>query len=142
MVTSSEFNDTGEAWFVESSSPWSVEETVQRVLDQIGTRGLKCFALVDHGAEARSVGLEMPDTKVVIFGGAVYGTPVMVSHPHAALDLPLRILIWQDDTTVKVGHTATWEFGRRFGIDTTELTDLAGIQTIVQFALATEVRGE
>jgi uncharacterized protein (DUF302 family) len=81
---------------VTKRSPFSVGETVERLARLVDDRGLTLFAVVDHSGEAAKVGLEMNDTKLVIFGSPVAGTPVMVASPLAALDLPLKLLIWAD----------------------------------------------
>jgi uncharacterized protein (DUF302 family) len=57
---------------------------------------LTLFAVIDHSGEAKRVGLTMPDTKLVIFGSPMAGTPVMVAVPLAAIDLPLKLLVWED----------------------------------------------
>jgi uncharacterized protein (DUF302 family) len=75
-------------------SPFSVEETVMRLTRLIDEKGLVLFAVVDHSGEAAKVGLEMPATKLVLFGSPAAGTPVMVASPLAALDLPLKVLVW------------------------------------------------
>ena len=78
-------------------SPWSVAETIERLESTIAAKGLKLFAVIDHSGEAEAHGLELRDTKVVIFGSPEAGTPVMQAHPLAALDLPLKVLVWDDE---------------------------------------------
>lgn len=58
--------------------------------------GIKLFSLIDHSGEAEKVGLQMPPTKLLIFGNPKAGTPVMLSAPSIALDLPLKLLVWKD----------------------------------------------
>jgi uncharacterized protein (DUF302 family) len=60
------------------------------------SRGAKLFTIVDHSGEAASVGLKMPNTKLLIFGNPKAGTPLMLAAPSSAIDLPLKILIWED----------------------------------------------
>ena len=79
---------------VARTSPHSVSVTVAHLLAFVATKGLKLFAVIDHRGEAASVGLELRETKVVIFGNPSAGTPVMEAAPLAALDLPLRVLVW------------------------------------------------
>jgi uncharacterized protein (DUF302 family) len=55
------------------------------------------FGLIDHGAEAAKVGLKMRPTKLLIFGNPKSGTPLMVAAPSIAIDLPLKLLVWEDD---------------------------------------------
>jgi uncharacterized protein (DUF302 family) len=59
-------------------------------------KGVTVFAVVDHSGEAAKVGLEMPSTKLLIFGNPKAGTPLMLAAPSCAIDLPLKILIWAD----------------------------------------------
>ena len=75
-------------------SPRSVPETVARLVTMVEARGMKVFAVIDHNGEAARVGLELRDTKVVVFGSPQAGTPVMAAAPLAALDLPLKVLVW------------------------------------------------
>ena len=63
----------------------------------LGAKGVNLFAVIDHSGEAQAVGLELRDTKVVIFGAPKAGTPVMQAAPLAALDLPLKVLVWVDE---------------------------------------------
>jgi uncharacterized protein (DUF302 family) len=77
-------------------SPFSVDKTVERLARLVDDKGLILFAVVDHSGEAAKVGLGMADTKLVIFGSPVAGTPIMVAAPLAALDLPLKVLVRAD----------------------------------------------
>jgi uncharacterized protein (DUF302 family) len=80
----------------------SVEEAVARFVEIISTRALKLFAIIDQSQEARSVGQDLPDTVMVIFGDPRVGTQVVAAAPLAALDLPLKVLVWSDDEQTKV----------------------------------------
>jgi uncharacterized protein (DUF302 family) len=82
---------------VHRRSPLSVAETVDRLSAAIAAAGARVFTVIDHSGEAERAGLSMRETKVVIFGSPVAGTPVMVASPLAALDLPLKVLVWADD---------------------------------------------
>jgi uncharacterized protein (DUF302 family) len=73
----------------------SVDETVARVRALLEQRQITLFTVVDHSGEAAKVGLAMPPTKLLIFGSPKGGTPVMLAAPSAAIDLPLKLLIWQ-----------------------------------------------
>jgi uncharacterized protein (DUF302 family) len=75
----------------------SVAETVERLRQLLDEKGLVLFSVIDHSGGARGAGLEMKDTKLVIFGSPAAGTPVMVAVPIAGLDLPLKLLVWEDD---------------------------------------------
>ena len=75
----------------------SIEETVEKLKSLLAVKGVKLFALIDHSGEAEKAGMTMPPTKLLIFGSPKAGTPVMLAAPSIALDLPLKILVWQDD---------------------------------------------
>lgn len=86
-------NDRG---IVDVPSQRSVDETVVGVRAFLEAKGITLFALVDHSGEAAKAGMEMPPTKLLIFGSPKAGTPVMLAAPSIAIDLPLKILVWQD----------------------------------------------
>ena len=74
----------------------SVEETVEKLKGILQAKGVTLFALVDHSGEAEKVGMKMRPTKLLIFGSPKAGTPVMLAAPSSAIDLPLKILVWED----------------------------------------------
>jgi uncharacterized protein (DUF302 family) len=74
----------------------SVDDTVRRLQQLLEAKGVKVFAIVDHSGEAERAGLGMPNTKLVIFGNPKAGTPLMLAAPSIAIDLPLKILVWED----------------------------------------------
>ena len=74
------------------ASPYTVTETLNRLHALLSGKGIKIFARIDQAAEARAVGLSMPETQLLIFGNPKGGTPVMVEAPLSALDLPLKAL--------------------------------------------------
>ena len=82
---------------VNMPSPLSVLDTAERLATLIGAAGATLFGVIDQSAEAEQAGLSLRETRLVIFGNPAAGTPVMVASPLAALDLPLKILVWQDD---------------------------------------------
>ena len=122
--------------FVIKLSPRSVAETIERLSAIIVDKGLKQFALIDHGGEARANGLELRETKVVIFGSPLAGTPVMAALPLAALDLPLKVLVFDDGGQTKVCYTAPGELARRYGLSEELSARLAGIGPITDAAIA------
>ena len=79
-------------------SRYSVDDSVSRLESLLKEKGIKLFALIDHSGEAAAAGLTMPPTKVLIFGNPKAGTPLMLSAPSLALDLPLRILVAENPT--------------------------------------------
>jgi uncharacterized protein (DUF302 family) len=74
----------------------SVDETVNNLKAILEAKGVTLFAVIDHSGEAAKVGLTMPPTKLLIFGSPKAGTPLMLAAPSIAIDLPLKILVWQD----------------------------------------------
>jgi uncharacterized protein (DUF302 family) len=74
----------------------SVDETVARIKAALDAKAVTLFAVIDHSGEAEKAGLHMPDTKLLIFGNPTAGTPLMLSSPSSAIDLPLKILVAED----------------------------------------------
>jgi len=85
-------------------SQYGVAETQQRLVDAIEAKGMSVMAQVDHRANAHSVGLDMRPTRLVIFGNPQGGTQLMKCAPTVAIDLPMKMLIWQEGDTVKIGY--------------------------------------
>jgi uncharacterized protein (DUF302 family) len=81
---------------VTQPSSHSVDETVERIRSTLAAKGVKIFAVVDHSGEAEQAGLHMPPTRLLIFGNPTAGTPLMLSAPSTAIDLPLKILVAED----------------------------------------------
>jgi uncharacterized protein (DUF302 family) len=81
---------------VDHPAKLSVDEIVSRVQEILRAKGITLFALIDHSGEAAKVGLTMPPTKLLIFGNPKGGTPLMLASPRTAIDLPLKLLIWED----------------------------------------------
>ena len=105
---------TDDAGIVTKISPRSVADTVTRFTDILGAKGLKVFAVIDQTAAAREAGLGLRDTTLVIFGSPAAGTPVMVAAPLAALDLPLKVLVWDDAGQTKVTYVSPAELAARY----------------------------
>jgi uncharacterized protein (DUF302 family) len=74
----------------------SVDDTVAKLETMLAEKQVKVFAVIDHSGEAKRAGLEMHPTKVLIFGNPKGGTPLMVAAPSTAIDLPLKLLVWED----------------------------------------------
>jgi uncharacterized protein (DUF302 family) len=81
---------------VSVSSSHTVDETVVKLVNILREKQVKLFVVIDHSGEAQQVGLKMRPTKVVIFGNPKAGTPLMLAAPSTAIDLPLKLLIWED----------------------------------------------
>jgi uncharacterized protein (DUF302 family) len=111
-------------------SPWSVADTVSRLLSLVAARGMKVFAVIDHSGEARNAGLELRDTKLVIFGSPQAGTPVMVAAPLAALELPLKVLVWAEGERTNVSYTAPAALAGRYGLTDELSAPLGGVDAL------------
>jgi uncharacterized protein (DUF302 family) len=117
-------------------SPYSVDETVTRLSEIVTAKGLKLFAVIDHSGEAERVGLELRETKVVIFGSPEAGTPVMAAAPLAALDLPLKALVWADGEQTKISYTSPATLTDRYQLSDELGSRLAGIDALTDAAIA------
>jgi uncharacterized protein (DUF302 family) len=113
----------------------SVDETVERLQSILRERGLALFALVDHSGEAEKVGLQMPPTKLLIFGSPKAGTPLMLAAPSVALDLPLKILVWQDGRgKVWVSYNTPEYLRERHGFPGELVPNIAGVSALASAA--------
>ena len=108
-------------------SPRPVPETVERLSALLSEKGMRRFAVIDQRAEAQQVGLELRETVLVLFGSPLAGTPVMVASPLAALDLPLKVLVWDDGGVTKVSYVSPAALAARDGLDDYLQAKLAGI---------------
>jgi uncharacterized protein (DUF302 family) len=81
---------------VTEQSPHTFEVTLDRLEIAVRDNGLKVFTRIDHAAAAAGVGLKMPPATVLIVGSPQGGTPLFLQHPTLAIDLPLKMLVWQD----------------------------------------------
>ncbi len=127
---------TGAEGIVTKQSPRSVADTVARLLELTAAKGMKVFAVIDHGGEARDRGLELRETKVVIFGSPEAGTPVMVWAPLVALDLPMKVLVWADGAQTKVSYTAPNTLAARYHLGEGLAARLAGIDGLTDALVA------
>jgi uncharacterized protein (DUF302 family) len=96
---------------------------------------MKLFAVIDHSGEAQAAGLELRETKVVIFGSPQAGTPVMEAAPLAALDLPLKVAVWADGEQTRLSYTAPAELAARYGLSDELAGRLAGIDALTDAAI-------
>ena len=102
--------------WVTKTSPKSVPETVSALQGAIETAGATVFATIDHQANARAAGLDLAPATVVIFGNPTIGTPLMRENPKVALDLPQKILVWQEGNTTKIGYLKPEELADRYDL--------------------------
>jgi uncharacterized protein (DUF302 family) len=91
---------------------------------------MEVFAVIDHSGEAREVGLDLRDTKLVIFGSSVAATPVIEAAPLAALDLPLRVVVWEDGYQTLVSYPAPAAVARRYNLDGALAEAFASIEAL------------
>jgi ribose 5-phosphate isomerase A len=111
-------------------TPLSVPDAVARLRELLETKGVKLFDVIDHSGEAEAVGLSLRDTKVAIFGAPQAGTPVMEAVPQAALDLPLKVLIWRDGDQTKLTYAPPSELAARHGLSDELAGRLSAIDAI------------
>ena len=116
-----------EPGIVTKFSPRAVADTVSRLIDLITAKGMKLFAVIDQSAEAKQARLQLRDTMLVIFGSPAAGRPVMAAHPLAALDMPLKVLIWDDAGQTKITYYATATLAARHHLSADLAAKLAGI---------------
>ena len=117
-------------------SPRSVRDTVARLEEMVNSAGMKLFAVIDQSAAARAAGLQLRDTTLVIFGSPTTGTPVMVASPLAALDLPLKVLVWADDGRTKVSYLDPAALAVRHHLSAELAKGLAGIGPLTDVLVA------
>lgn len=102
---------------VTEQSSHSVEAVVRQLENLLARKGIKLFATIDHSGEASKVGIAMRPTKLLVFGNPKMGTPVMLSRPSSAIDLPLKILVAEDENgVVRVSYNSTSYLQGRHGI--------------------------
>jgi uncharacterized protein (DUF302 family) len=117
-------------------SPRSVADTVARLQELLSAKGITLFAVIDQRAAAHDAGLELRETVLVIFGDPAAGTPVMAATPLAAVDLPLKVVIWDDDGATKVSYTTPSALAARHELDAELAGRLAGIDVITDALVA------
>ena len=104
-------------------SSFGPKETIDRLEAEIMAKGMAVFARIDHAAGAAKVGLTLAPTELIIFGNARGGTPLIESIQTVGIDLPLKILVWQDaaKNTLLSYNEPTW-IAQRHGVAGLELT--------------------
>ena len=109
----------------------TVDETVERLKVLLQSKRVTLFALIDHSGEADKVGMKMPPTKLLIFGNPKGGTPLMLAAPSIAIDLPLKVLVW-DDTHGKVwlSYNSPNYLGSRHGVPQDLLKNIAVVESL------------
>jgi uncharacterized protein (DUF302 family) len=136
-----------ESGVVTKLSSRSVAETASLFTNLLVSKGLKIFAVIDQGAEARQAGLKLRETILVIFGNPASGTPVMVASPLSALDLPLKVLVWSDESggsdgaggsggQTKVSYISPDALASRHHLSTEVAANLRGIDALTDELVA------
>jgi len=116
---------------ISKPSNHSVDQTVERLKAILEAKGVALFALVDHSGEAEKVGMKMLPTKLLIFGSPKAGTPLMLAAPSIAIDLPLKILIWEDAKgKVWLSYNSPTYLKERHGLPQNLLQNIEVVETL------------
>ena len=124
--------DWSDAEVTTKVSPVSVADTLTRLTGLLDAKDLKVFAVIDQRAEASRAGLQLRETVLVLFGNPVAGTPVMAAAPLSALDLPLKILIWDDDGQTSVSYYGPAALAERYRLSSDLQAKLAAIDPLTE----------
>lgn len=113
----------------------SVDQTVSKLENILQTKGIRLFAQVDHSGEAEKVGMRMLPTQLLIFGNPRAGTPLMLAAPTSAIDLPLKILVWQDaQGKAWISYNSSTYLQKRHGLPSDLLSNIAVVETLATLA--------
>ena len=116
-------------------SQHDVDATVAKIEAMLAAKGVTVFALVDHSGEAAKVGLSMRPTKLVIFGSPKAGTPLMVAAPSVAIDLPLKLLVWEDGQgEVWIGYNSVAYLQERHHLQEELMANVAVVEVLARQA--------
>ena len=122
---------TSNKGIIDRPSHHPVNETVDRLKNILQSKGVTLFALVDHSGEAEKAGMKMRPTKLLIFGSPKAGTPLMLAAPSIAIDLPLKILIWEDDQgKVWTSYNSPDYLKDRHGLPQDLLANISVVETV------------
>src|ERR1700720_3484750 len=117
---------------VNKPSKHSIEQTVEALTNILKSKGVAVFALIDHSGEAEKVGLKMRPTKLLIFGNPKAGTPLMLASPSSAIDLPLKLLVWEDaQGKVWLSYNSPEYLKERHGLPQDLMQNIAIIEALV-----------
>jgi uncharacterized protein (DUF302 family) len=128
--------DDNEPGVTTKVSPRSFADTVARLKELLAEKNVKLFSVIDQRAEARGAGLDLRDTTLVIFGNPAAGTPVMDAAPLSALDLPLKVLIWDDAGQTKVSYYAPATLAARHHLSADLASRLGAVDPITDALVA------
>jgi uncharacterized protein (DUF302 family) len=116
---------------IDKLSNHSVDSTVDKLKTILQNKGITLFALIDHSGEAAKAGMQMRPTKLLIFGSPKAGTPLMLAAPSIAIDLPLKILVWEDASgKTWVSYNAPAYLQQRHGFPPDLLQNIAVVETL------------
>jgi uncharacterized protein (DUF302 family) len=122
----------GSKGIIDRASHHSVDETVDRLKTILQFKGVTLFALVDHSGEAEKVGMKMRPTKLLIFGSPKAGTPLMLASPSVAIDLPLKILVWEDSQgKAWISYNSAEYLKQRHGLPQELVANIAVVEPLV-----------
>lgn len=122
---------SGSSGIVDIPSNHSVDETVEKLKGILQAKEITLFALVDHSGEAAKAGMKMRPTKLLIFGNPKAGTPLMLAAPGSAIDLPLKILVWEDgQSKVWISYNSPEYLQKRHGLPQDLLQNIAVVGTL------------
>ena len=120
---------------INERSQYSVEQTVERLTALLHAKGITLFALVDHSGEAAKIGMTMPPTKLLIVGNPKAGTPLMLAAPSVAIDLPPKILVWEDvQGRAWLSYNSSTYLQERHGLPQALLPNIAVVETLARAA--------
>jgi len=120
---------------ISQPSNHSVDQTVETLTNLLKSKNVTLFALVDHSGEAEKVGMKMSSTKLLIFGSPKAGTPLMLAAPSVAIDLPLKILVWEDaQHKVWVSYNSAEYLKQRHGLPQELLQNIAVVESFAEKA--------
>jgi uncharacterized protein (DUF302 family) len=120
---------------ITKSSHHSVTHTIEKLEALLQAKGITLFALVDHSGEAAKVGMKMPPTKLLIFGSPKAGTPLMLAAPTVAIDLPLKILVWEDaQGAVWISYNSPGYLSERHGLPPALVPNIAVVEALASAA--------
>ena len=128
--------DDPQSSIVTKPSSESVAQTVDRLKGVIADRGFTVFWVIDHSGTAEQVGVHMPDSKLVMFGKPTVGAEVMLAAPLAALDLPLKVLVWEDGNgAVSVSYNSPGFLTERHHLEGALRAPFDAVESIVETLL-------
>jgi uncharacterized protein (DUF302 family) len=113
-----------------------VDQTVQKLVGMLEAKGIRLFALIDHSGEAAAAGMQMPATKLLIFGNPKVGTPLMLASPSVAIDLPLKILVAEEGGVTRISYNDPEWLRARHGFSVELVANIAAVAAFAATAAA------